>query len=82
MNKNPGTRRVKKRARPVTPQTGADTAARITASGCRAGKPGLGEPLRLRIASLLRGLAGKGKRAHVNLRDALSPAAESALASR
>lgn len=48
----PWTRRDKPRARPATPQTGAAPAARISAKGCRAGKAGSGDPLRLCIAPL------------------------------
>ena len=63
--RNPRTRRVKPRVRPATPQTGAATPARINASGCRAGKAGSGEPLRLRIASLSHGAGREKARGHV-----------------
>jgi hypothetical protein len=52
----PGTRRVKRRVRPATSQTGAARAARNSASGCRADQAGSGKPLRLRIAPPSTGL--------------------------
>ncbi len=53
--RTPGTRRVKPRVRPATPQTGGARAARISARGCRAAEAGSREPLRLRITPLPHG---------------------------
>src|SRR5437762_9405595 len=47
-----GTRRVKPRVRPATPQTSGARAAKISASGCKTVKAGSKELLRLRIAPL------------------------------
>src|SRR5437868_13898699 len=47
-----GTRRVKPRVRPATPQTSGARAAKISASGCKTVKAGSKEPLKLRIGLL------------------------------
>jgi hypothetical protein len=50
--RTPGTRRVKPRVRPATPQISGARAAKISASGCKTVKAGSKELLRLRIAPL------------------------------